>query len=71
MFNFYARYRELMRLRKASTFPEQQNESPRYAVHSTDTERVIAIGKDAVRHAVPTRCRLVQDRAHESQAVYS
>ncbi len=59
MCNFYARYRELRNLQAAFKFLEQPNDPPRYVVRPTDTERVIAVGKDGQRHAVPMRWGLV------------
>jgi putative SOS response-associated peptidase YedK len=59
MCNFYARYREPRNLQAAFKFPEQPNDPPRYVVRPTDTERVVAVGKDGGRHAVPMRWGLV------------
>lgn len=59
MCNFYARYRELRNLQATFKFPELPNDPPRYVVRPTDTERVVAVGKDGGRHAVPMRWGLV------------
>jgi hypothetical protein len=59
MCNYYARYRELRNLQSVFRFPEQPNDPPRYVVRPTDTERVVAVGKDGGRHAVPMRWGLV------------
>jgi putative SOS response-associated peptidase YedK len=55
MCNFYARYREPRNLQTVFKFPEQPNDPPRYVVRPTDTERVVAVGKDRERHSVPMR----------------
>jgi putative SOS response-associated peptidase YedK len=59
MCNFFTRHREPRNLQAAFRFLEQPNDPPRYVVRPTDTERVVAIGKDGGRHAVPIRWGLV------------
>jgi putative SOS response-associated peptidase YedK len=57
--NYFTRYREPRNLQAAFKFPELPNDRPRYVVRPTDTERVVAVGKDGGRHAVPMRWGLV------------
>jgi putative SOS response-associated peptidase YedK len=59
MCNFFTRHREPRNLAAAFRFPELPNDPPRYVVRPTDTERVVAVGKDGQRHAVPMRWGLV------------
>lgn len=59
MCNYFTRYREPRNLQAAFRFPELPNDPPRYVVRPTDTERVVAVGKDGARHAVPMRWGLV------------
>lgn len=59
MCNFYSRHREPRNIQAAFKFPERPNDPPRYIVRPTDTERVVAVGKDGGRHAVPMRWGLV------------
>ena len=59
MCNFYSRHRAPRNLQAAFRFPELPNDAPRYVVRPTDTERVVAVGKDGGRHAVPMRWGLV------------
>ena len=59
MCNFFTRHREPRNLQAAFRFPELPNDPPRYVVRPTDTERVVAVGKDGGRHAVPMRWGLV------------
>ena len=59
MCNFFTRHREPRNLRGAFRFPELPNDPPRWVVRPTDTERVVAVGKDGQRHAVPMRWGLV------------
>lgn len=59
MCNYYSRYRAFRELRPLFEFPELPNAPPRYVVRPTDTERVVAVGKDGGRHAVPMRWGLV------------
>ena len=59
MCNFFTRYREPRNIQAAFKFPELPNLEPRYIVRPTDTERVVAIGKDGGRHFVPMRWGLV------------
>lgn len=59
MCNFYSRHRELTKLQAVFRFAEQQNDPPRYVVRPSDTERVVALGKDGERHAIPMRWGLV------------
>jgi hypothetical protein len=53
--NFFTRHREPRNLQAAFRFPELPNDPPRWVVRPTDTERVVAVGKDGQRHAVPMR----------------
>jgi putative SOS response-associated peptidase YedK len=55
----------------AFKFPEQPNDPPRYVVRPTDTERVIAVGKDGGRHAIPMRWGLVLYFAKDVKAGFS
>ena len=59
MCNYFTRYREPRNLQAAFKFPELPNDPPRYVVRPTDTERVVAVGKDGERHSVPMRWGLV------------
>ena len=59
MCNYFTRYREPRILQAAFKFPELPNDPPRYVVRPTDTERVVAVGKDGERHSVPMRWGLV------------
>jgi putative SOS response-associated peptidase YedK len=59
MCNYFSRTREPRNLRAAFRFPELPNDPPRYVVRPTDTERVVAVGKDGERHAVAMRWGLV------------
>ncbi len=55
MCNYFTRYREPRNLQAAFKFPELPNDPPRYVVRPTDTERVVAVGKDGERHSVAMR----------------
>ena len=46
MCNFFTRHREPRNLQAAFRFPESPNDPPRDVVRPTDTERVVAVGKD-------------------------
>jgi putative SOS response-associated peptidase YedK len=60
MCNYFARYREPGRLKVSLRFVDPlPNLEPRYVVRPTDTERVVAIGKDGQRHFVAMRWGLV------------
>ncbi|HEX4113781.1 MAG TPA: SOS response-associated peptidase [Stellaceae bacterium] len=59
MCNFFTRHREPRNLAAAFRFPELPNDPPRWVVRPTDTERVVAVGKDGQRHAIPMRWGLV------------
>jgi|SRR5665213_348371 len=59
MCNFFTRHREPCSIQAAFRFPELPNDPPRWVVRPTDTERVVAVGKDGQRHAVPMRWGLV------------
>lgn len=59
MCNFFTRHREPRNLQAAFRFPESPNDPPRYVVRPTDTERVVAMGKDGGRHSIPMRWGLV------------
>ncbi len=59
MCNYYSRYRAFRELRPLFEFSELPNAPPCYVVRPTDTERVVAVGKDGGRHAVPMRWGLV------------
>jgi putative SOS response-associated peptidase YedK len=51
MCNYYGRHRPASELQKAFGFVDPiPNLEPRYVVRPTDTERVVAIGKDGARH---------------------
>ncbi len=65
MCNYFSRYREWGKVRPLFEFPELPNAPPRYVVRPTDTERVVAIGKDGGRHAVPMRWGLVPRTARD------
>src|SRR5271154_847494 len=59
MCNYYDRHRDIARLQQAFLFAELPNHEPRYVVRPTNTERVVAIGKDGGRHFTPMRWGLV------------
>lgn len=59
MCNFFTRHREPRNIRAALKFAELPNDPPRYVVRPTDTERVVAVGKDGARHFIPMRWGLV------------
>jgi putative SOS response-associated peptidase YedK len=59
MCNYFTRHREPRNLHAAFKFAEFPNDPPRWVVRPTDTERVVAVGKDGVRHAIPMRWCLV------------
>ena len=59
MCNYFTRHREPRNLQAAFKFPEFPNDPPRWVVRPTDTERVVAIGKDGGRHSIPMRWGLV------------
>jgi len=60
MCNYFSRYREPRQLQVALRFVDPlPNDPPRYVVRPTDTERVVAIGKDGERRFIPMRWGLV------------
>ncbi len=60
MCNYYGRHRPASELQKAFGFVDPiPNLEPRYVVRPTDTERVVAIGKDGARHFPAMRWGLV------------
>lgn len=65
MCNYFSRHREWGKIRPLFEFPELPNAPPRYVVRPTDVERVVAVGKDGGRHAVPMRWGLVPRTAKD------
>ncbi len=63
MCNFFTRYRALNDMRRAFKFLELPNHQPRYVVRPTDSEHVVAIGRDGARHFVAMRWGLVPNGA--------
>lgn len=60
MCNYFTRHREPRRLQMALRFVDPlPNLEPRYVVRPTDTERVVAVGRDGERHFVAMRWGLV------------
>jgi hypothetical protein len=60
MCNYYGRHRPASDLQRAFGFIDPlPNLEPRYVVRPTDTERVVAIGKDGARHFPAMRWSLV------------
>jgi putative SOS response-associated peptidase YedK len=60
MCNFYSKHRPVSEFQGAFGFVEAlPNLEPRYLVRPTDTERVVAIGKDGARHFPAMRWGLV------------
>lgn len=59
MCNYYARRLSVDELQRIFLFPERPNLPPRTVVRPTDSESVVAIGKDGGRHFVAMRWGLV------------
>jgi putative SOS response-associated peptidase YedK len=53
------RYREPSEMQRQFKFLELPNDEPRWVVRPTDTERVIAVGRDGALHSIPMRWGLV------------
>jgi putative SOS response-associated peptidase YedK len=71
MCNFFTRHREPRNIQAAFRFAELPNDPPRHVVQPTDTERVVATGKDGERHAVPMRWGLIPFSAKDIKIGFS
>jgi len=68
MCNYYGRHRPTSELQRAFGFVDPTpNQEPRYVVRPTDTERVVAIGKDGAKHFPPMRWGLVPPWAKDTK----
>jgi putative SOS response-associated peptidase YedK len=68
MCNYYGRHRPSSELQRAFGFVDPlPNQEPRYVVRPTDTERVVAIGKDGARHFPAMRWGLVPYWANDTK----